>query len=405
MKTMPGLADVARGFRFAVITASALAGAAAASDLLIQSFNSAGRLSFDALNDGTNYNYRVEWASTPSGPWSAFAGAGVWLDAIQAQPGSCVTGSVPMCYRVVATRGDYLSVDLSGGTNAAFYPAESYRTLADVPGGPAAESYKTTRLLLRLVPKGVFMLGSPESELGRSADEPAHRVTLSHDFYMGVFEVTQRQWELVMGDRPSFFTNGLYYASRPVEQVSYEDIRGSGAGSLWPAGRGVDADSFMGRLRAKAGWPEADLPTEAQWEAACRAGAVTALNSGKNLAAADEDPNTAEVARYFFNSGSAYEPDCDAATATARVGSYLPNAWGLYDMHGNILEWCLDWYGDCSEEVADPEGSATGTGRVRRGGSWGSSADGCRSAFRYALFGPDYRNSSIGFRVAVTPGR
>ena len=196
-----------------------------ADDLEIQSINSAGQMVFNTLDNGTNYNYRVEWAPSPNGPWSAFDGGGHWLDVIRATPGNLVTSAVPMCYRVVATRGEYMVIDVSGGTDAVSYAVTYYPTLADLPGGPTNEAYKTTNILMRLIPKGVYIMGSPTDEPGRDSNETQHQVTLTKDFYIGVFEVTQKQWERVMGNWPSYFNNASYRDSRPVEQVSYFDIR------------------------------------------------------------------------------------------------------------------------------------------------------------------------------------
>jgi formylglycine-generating enzyme required for sulfatase activity len=373
-----------------------------ASDLTIQAFDSPGRLVFSALANGTNYNYRVEWAPSVAGPWSAFAGAGPWLDTILPAQGSSVTSAVPMCYRVVATMGDYLAVDLSGGTNAPSYPVSYYRTLADVPDGANSDSYKTTNLLLRLIPRGTFTMGSPTNELSHISNETQHQVTLSKDFYIGIFEVTQRQWERVMGTWPSYFNNASYRDSRPVEHVNYNDIRGSSVGSNWPATNSVDTTSFMGRLRAKTG-KAFDLPTEAQWEYAGRAGRTTALNSGYNLTNTLSDMHLAEVGRYWFNGGADFTKNGDTSVATAKVGSYLPSAWGLYDAHGNVWEWCLDWYGSYPGPAIDPKGapSGSGLGRVLRGGCWESISYVCRVADR----GNDIPDSSdlyaIGLRVVL----
>lgn len=375
----------------------------------IQSFDGTGRLSYGTLNDGTNYNYRVEWAPSPAGPWSSFGGAGAcWLDARPQASGSVVTSTVPMCYRVVANRGDYMSIDISGGTGATTYPVTYYRTLADVPDGANSDAYKTTKILMRLIPKGTFTMSSPANELGRFSSETQHQVTLTSDFYLGVFEVTQRQWELVMGNRPSYFYNEEYYQTRPVENVSYYEIRENPANSDdpavdWPANSAVNADSFMGKLRARTGLSGFDLPTESQWEYACRAGTATALNSGQNPTYLfDNDSQMNVVARYSHNGGSGgdSQPGCAPSAGTALVGSYLANAWGLYDMHGNVLELCLDWYETYPGTVTDPPGASSGSNRVVRGGYWGCVARYCRSACR-GTCGPDYRIS--GFRACCSP--
>ena len=176
--------------------------------------------------------------------------------------GGCLA-SDPVGSSVRAENGLYMVVDLSGGTSASNYPV-SY--LSGVPSDGWTDEYKTTKLVMRRIPAGTFTMGSPSGELSRSDDERQHRVTLTKDFYIGVFEVTQRQWELVMGNWPSYFSNTTYYQTRPVEQVTYSDIRGYSAGTHWPANDAVDAESFMGRLRAKTGLATLDLPTESQWE-------------------------------------------------------------------------------------------------------------------------------------------
>ena len=259
------------------------------------------------------------------------------------------------------------------------------------------DACRTTELWLRWVPAGTFTMGSPSNELGRFDDETQHVVTLTKGYYIGVFEVTQRQWELVMGGNPSEYKGD----TRPVERVSYNDIRGSNLGAGWPSGgHAVDADSFLGKLRAKTGGLEFDLPTEAQWEYACRAGTTTALNSGKNLTSTGKCPNMSEVGRYSCNTGDGK----GGYMQHTKVGSYLPNAWGVYDMHGNVWEWCLDWHGGYSAEPAsDPSGAASGSYRVIRGGwGYGSSAQHCRSA-RRGLNRPSDRSSYGGFRVVCCP--
>lgn len=293
----------------------------------------------------------------------------------------------------------YLVVDLSGGCEAVSWPVER---LDAVPEGGWTEEHKTSKLVLRRVPAGSFLMGSPAEEAWRRADERQHRVTLTEAYYIGVFEVTQRQWELVMGDKPSYYQG----AQRPVEWVSYERIRGSRAGAGWPESRAVDAESFMGVLRAKTGLAF-DLPTEAQWERACRAGTATALNSGKGLSRGTECPNLSELGRYCYNGGlrgtngavGGYTPGHTTA------GSYRANAWGLHDMHGNVWEWCRDWYGDYGDGMAtDPVGPSEGTTRVVRGGGWYGLAEDCRSAGRHDRE-PGYARCGGGFRVACAAGK
>ncbi len=298
----------------------------------------------------------------------------------------------------------YLVIDLSGGPNAASYPVSN---LTDIPSGGWTDEYKTTKLVLRRIDPGTFTMGAPTGEAGRAdSDEAPHQVTLTHSYYIGVFELTQRQWELVMGTRPSAFSNTVCYATRPVENISYNLIRGADLGKWWPQMNAVDETSFMGKLRAKTG-RLFDLPTEAQWEYACRAGTATALNSGKNLSAAyGVDANMAEVGRYYYNSGrydNSYDYNGSSdETGTAKVGSYLPNAWGLYDMHGNVVEVCLDWFktGN-SDAVTDPVGPDTGAERSARGGGWSNNSSFCRSASRKSTLTQSARHSDSGLRVVV----
>jgi len=272
----------------------------------------------------------------------------------------------------------YCVVDLSGGTNAVSYPV----TYMDAPpsGGFNTDAYKTTKLVLRRIEPGTFMMGGNTE------------TTLTKPYYVGVFEVTQKQWELVTGSNPSDYEGD----ARPVEYVSYNMIRGSSAGAGWPGSDAVDADSFLGKLRARTG-VEFDLPTEAQWEYACRAGTTTDLNSGKNLTNWDQDSAMDEVGRYYHNRSDGKSGYSQHTT----VGSYLPNAWGLYDMHGNVCEWCLDWPGTLGGGT-DPEGSSSGSSRVRRGGSWDLNAHYCTSSYRGSYGYPSLAYNDRGFRLART---
>ena len=207
-----------------------------------------------------------------------------------------------------------------------------------------------------------------------------------------------------MGTWPSYFHNASYRDSRPVEQVSFDDIRGASAGAGWPVNGNVDAASFMGTLRARTG-RNFDLPTESQWEYAGRAGTATSMNSGYNLQTSNNDPHMSEVARYYFNSGSGnVTADDDTSRGTAKVGSYLPNQWGLYDIHGNVWEMCLDWYGKYPGTMTDPAGAASSYGRVIRGGGWLYKASWCRVASRgnQHTSGAYYETA---FRATLPPGQ
>lgn len=396
-----------------VLLLAAGVGMGLAGDLTIESLDPDGELVFRTPDVGTeDHFYRVERAtSLLSAAWTTVWTAGGVGGA------SCVTNPVvaqagAAFYRVISTSnsaafvdGPYMVIDVLGGADATNYPVSYYDASTDVPGGVTSDTYRTTSILLRRIPAGTFTMGSPTGELGFDSDEAQHQVTLTKDFYIGVFEVTQKQWERVMGTWPSYFNNTTYCDSRPVEDVSYYDIRENPANSAispnWPASAQVHADSFMGKLRAKTGLATFDLPTESQWERACRAGTGTALNSGYNLTGTESDPRMSEVGRYWYNGGSGYTRNGDTAVATAKAGSYLPNAWGLYDMHGNVWEWCLDWYLAYPGTVTDPGGAASESNRVLRGGGWYGSAMYCRSADRSGN-DPSYRRGNYGFRLSRT---
>ena len=297
---------------------------------------------------------------------------------------------------------DYLVIDLSGGPTAPSYPIR----YSAQPPNVSSDACRTSELWLRRIPAGTFTMGSPGSEVGRAPTENQVSVTLSKGFYIGIFEVTQQQWYNVMGTKPSYFNNTDCWSSRPVEQVSYNAIRGALNGTNWPASSAVDALSFIGKLRARTCGTDAfDLPTAAQWESACRAKTTTALYNNANLTNAMSDANVALLARYAFSSDvpnvTYMSQNCGITNGSAKVGSYLPNAWGLYDMLGNELEWCLDWYEPTVTGGTDPKGpvsSSTGE-RVRRGGSYDSPASSNRSAFRWRQF-PYNSAPTYGFRLA-----
>lgn len=256
----------------------------------------------------------------------------------------------------------YCVIDLSAGSSAETYPVIYLTEPPD--GGFNVSEYKTTKLVMKRIEPGSFKMGG------------TYDVTLTKPFYCGIFEVTQKQYSLVTGSNPSRFTADM----RPVERVYYGGIRGSTNGANWPYSSAVDTSSFMGKLRSRTGL-NFDLPTEAQWEYACCEGS-TAVNSVNE-----------NYMWYGSNSGS----------GTHDVGTKLPNSWGLYDMHGNVWEWCLDWYGSLTSGVIDPTGSSSGPGRVFRGGSWGNSSSYCSSSYRgYDSPSIEYRTNSFGFRIVRT---
>jgi len=312
----------------------------------------------------------------------------------------------------------YCAVDVTGGSATNVYPVYYYASAEGVPGGVTNDLYKTVLILLRRIgPTGGegFLMGSPSTETGRNtARETQVRTWLTKGYYAGVYEVTQSQWYQVMGDTaqawPSKWNNNDYRLTRPVEQVSYWDIREKlGADDPdvnWPSNKTVNANSFMGRLQTKTGLAGFDLPTEAQWEYACRAGTTGALNDGTvNISNSTACVFLDRLGRYASNGGKPDGKDpaqnCTTVNATAAVGSYAPNAWGLYDMHGNVWEWCLDWFADAMEGGENPDGADSGSNRVVRGGSWGNPASNCRSAFR-DISVPSTLGRSIGFRLVRT---
>ncbi len=293
----------------------------------------------------------------------------------------------------------YIVFDLSGGPSTGSYPMR----YSIQPPDLSDDTCRTTELWMRRVPAGTYTMGSPVSEIGRQAygiPETQHSVSLTKGFYIGIFEVTQQQWYQVYGNKPSYYNNTNCWSTRPVESVSYNGIRGSSSGALYPASSEVDATSFLGRLRNKTAIDTFDVPTEAQWEYACRAGTTTALNSGENLTATVSDANLDLLARYKNNATSYAIQSVDDSEATAKVGSYQPNAWGLYDMHGNVWERCRDWHTSDlgSASVEDPEGPSSGSERNMRSGGCADEAKACRSAIRNKQ-NPSSTHPRIGFRI------
>jgi len=207
------------------------------------------------------------------------------------------------------------------------------------------------------IPAGTFLMGSAELD-----NAIPHQVTLSKPFYLGKYQVTQREWAMVMGHNPSEFKGD----TRPVETISWNDCQ-----------------EFIRKLNAREGVNKYRLPTEAEWEYACRAGSRARFCFG------DGDHILPQYAWFGDNAGDETHP----------VGKLNPNDWGLYDMHGNVWEWCYDWYGGYpARSVTDPSGVGSGSVRVIRGGSWNFFAENCSSADRYGLE-PGFRCSILGLRL------
>jgi len=222
------------------------------------------------------------------------------------------------------------------------------------------------------IPPGTFLMGSPANEPERSDDETQHGVTLTKGFHLGVHQVTQAQWQAVMGANPSNFKgeNNL-----PVEQVSWDDCV-----------------AFCEALGKKDGRTYR-LPTEAEWEYACRAGTTTPFHFGDTISVNQSNYD----GNYTYSNGKkgVYRQKMTP------VGSFPANAWGLFDMHGNVWEWCADWFGPYPEgELKDPQGFIGGEARVLRGGSWSFNPRFCRSACRYWR-APGSRDYDLGCRVAL----
>ena len=359
-------------------------------------------------------NHVVEWNPWLSWPDHKF-GAGVV--------------SVRMTAWALDNTPDYMAVDITatgGADTQTYYPAADF-----VPGGVTNGLYKTTKLLMRtIMAKGVeWTMGSAKTEVGRnSTREETHQVTLSNNYYIGVYEVTQAQW----GEVATNSTASAYFAAertmRPMEKVCYNEIRlkcnSSAAATAdeianysWP--KNPNPSSFLGLLRSKTGL-DFDLPSEAQWEFAARGGYGSGYwNNGTAILDSTEDENLKSLGRYLGNNPGGGTEDSSLAPSaggTAIVGSFAPSDWGLYDMHGNVWEWCLDW---CENDISEINGktnidpvspakplsdaNVTGSNRVARGGAWNGKAQHSRPAGRNPV-SPTYRGAFNGFRVVCQGG-
>jgi formylglycine-generating enzyme required for sulfatase activity len=221
---------------------------------------------------------------------------------------------------------------------------------------------------------GSFMMGSPKDEKERQqfgANETQHKVTLTKGFYMGIHLVTQEQWQEVMGNKPSFFKGEK---NLPVDSVSWNDCQ-----------------EFVKKLREK-DKKLYRLPSEAEWEYSCRAGTKTPFHFGETIST-DQANYNGEAIPYGDGKKGKFRGK------TTPVGSFPANAFGLFDMHGNVWQWCQDRYGDYPQkDVVDPQGPENGKECVLRGGYWFSFPQNCRSAYRSGG-PPGYRNNNLGLRV------
>jgi formylglycine-generating enzyme required for sulfatase activity len=221
---------------------------------------------------------------------------------------------------------------------AAAHGQDQWGTWADLTVAESTQRF-------RLIPAGRFTMGSPPEETGRDKHETAHGVTLTKPYWMADSPCTQELWQAVMGANPSHFTGD---PRRPVEQISWDDCQ-----------------RFLSAINQRAPLLSARLPTEAEWEYACRAGTEGAIPASVNLDA---------FVWYQENAGNTSRP----------VKQKIPNPWGLYDMIGNVWQWCSDWYEDYPDgPCTGPVGAVSGSRRVFRGGSWYAEPAHCRSAFRF----------------------
>jgi formylglycine-generating enzyme required for sulfatase activity len=245
--------------------------------------------------------------------------------------------------------------------------------IREQPKDPPKQIVNSIGMKFVWIPPGSFMMGSPANEARRGKDEIQHKVTLTKGFYMGVYAVTQEEWQAVMGKNPSFFKGEK---NLPVERISWDHCQ-----------------DFVKKMRDK-DKKSYRLPTEAEWEYACRAGTTTPYHFGANITS-DQANYLGEIILPFGKKGVFRKK-------TTPVGGFPANAWGLHDMHGNVWQRCQDWYGEYPpKDVVDPQGPNTGTDRVMRGGAWGVTPDYLRSGCRYKLV-PTWGDDAIGLRVCFS---
>jgi len=292
------------------------------------------------------------WTATSSASW------------ITVTSGSSGNGNGTVNYSVAANTG----TSSRAGTGTLTIAGQTFTVTQDFSN--------SLGMTFKLIPAGTFMMGSPTTELGRETNETQHQVTLTKSYYMQTTTVTQGQWTTVMGSNPSAYA--ACGNTCPVNLVTWNDVQ-----------------TFIAKMNQR-GEGTYRLPTEAEWEYAARAGSTTAFYNGEITSAYSADPNLNVIGWYYVNSAVTYTPN-SSGKGIHPVGQKQANAYGLYDMSGNVWEWVQDWYGTYpTGTVQDPQGPGSGTGRVIRGGAFDSDAHYCRSAYRVAY--TSY-NPNIGFRI------
>ena len=295
---------------------------------------------------------------------------------------------------------DVLDIDIVNRTHA------YYQSVDALPGGGLTNDiYRTTHLVMKKVRAAgmTFTMGSPTDEnQWRNTTEVQHRVALTNDYYLAIYETTRRQFALLECAEPNWegAIQATPYGSDdsnqcPIGFITYNNLRGTAPTIDWPT-TGTTVGGYLATIRTTTGISSLDLPTEAQWEFACRAGTTTALYNGQECPNQYSSSAVPEIAWYYYNS--------DSGSKIHAVGGKPANNWGFYDMCGNVCEWCLDWLGDydtTTSPVVDPPGSAAGDYRIFRGGRFDSFSPVCRSAARTAG-APKDGDARFGFRLCLT---
>jgi len=293
--------------------------------------------------------------------------------------------------------------NITGLTAGTIYYVRAYATNSAGTGYGSAMSFTTTNIAMVNIPAGTFTMGSPTSEVNHQSDETQFQVTLSA-FRMSKYEITNAQYATFLNAK-SIGSNGLYAAGAyPTQTLIYVSSGSPDWGLHYSGGQWVPAVGYENHPVINVTWygsaefatySGGRLPTEAEWEYACRAGTTTPFNTGTCLTNAQANYNWASPYNTCTNTNTTYPG------TTQAVGSYAPNAYGLYDMHGNVWEWCSDWYGTYPTTAqTNPTGATTVSNRVYRGGSWNSYAQYCRSAYRN-YNSPAYSYINIGFRLVL----